>query len=332
MRRPGADAAREAPLDVYFTVDVEVWCDGWADIDSRFAACFRRYVYGPTPQGDYGLPYTLRVLNDSGLTGTFFVEPLFAARFGPDPLAEIVGLLKDAGQDIQLHLHTEWVDEARTPLLPQSDRKRQYLRMFSLDEQRTLLDCGRRLLVEAGVARIDAFRAGSFGFNDDTITALAHTDIPVDASYNATMFGPSSGVAMDGLLTDVAQLGNVTELPMTVFDDGWGRLRHVQLTACSWGEIEALLWQALRTGQRAFVILSHNFELLDTRATRPDGVVVDRFRSLCRFLRRHDGLFRLRHMGEAVPAAAQPQPAPLRSSRWRTAARLAEQAWRRVAP
>ena len=76
-------------LKVYLTVDVEIWCDGWDNIDSKFNDAFRSYIYGPTKKGDYGLPYQLKVLNDNGLTGVFFVEPLFSLRFGSAPLSEI---------------------------------------------------------------------------------------------------------------------------------------------------------------------------------------------------------------------------------------------------
>jgi len=39
---------------------------------------------------------TLRILNDHGLRGVFFVEPLFSARFGLAPLQEIVGSSRTA--------------------------------------------------------------------------------------------------------------------------------------------------------------------------------------------------------------------------------------------
>ena len=103
-------------LDVFLTVDVEVWCDGWDNIDAKFPDAFKRYIYGPTSRGDYGLPYQLRQLQEHGLTAVFFVEPLFATRFGSAPLAEILGLVREPGHEVQLHLHTEWVDEStRTP-------------------------------------------------------------------------------------------------------------------------------------------------------------------------------------------------------------------------
>jgi peptidoglycan/xylan/chitin deacetylase (PgdA/CDA1 family) len=43
-----------------------------------------RALYGRSPAGDYALPKTLEILDRNGLKGVFFVEPLFAARFGVD--------------------------------------------------------------------------------------------------------------------------------------------------------------------------------------------------------------------------------------------------------
>ena len=133
-------------LDVFYTVDTEVWCDGWADLDARFPAAFARHIHGRTAKGDFGLPLQVQLLQDHGLQGVFFVEPLFATRFGLAPLAEVVGLLQQGQQDVQLHLHTEWLDEAPQRLLADSQRKRQFLRGFSADEQRVVIGEGLRLL------------------------------------------------------------------------------------------------------------------------------------------------------------------------------------------
>jgi len=318
---------RTTMLNVFFTVDVEVWCDGWQDIDGKFADSFRRYVYGPTSRGDYGLPYTLKVLNDHGLHGVFFVEPLFAARFGVAPLAEIVGLIRDAKQEVQLHLHTEWVDEARERLLDDDQRKRQYLRQFSLNEQVQLIAAGKRLIEEAG-AQITAFRAGGFGFNIDTLRALAANSVAFDSSYNATHFGPDSGVMPGRILSDAVECEGVYEYPMSIFEDGTGSLRHVQLTSCSYGEMEGLLWQALEAGRNSFVVLSHNFELLNPGKTRRDDVVVRRFHKLCAFLDRHRAQFRLAGFSELTPRTAQPEPPLLRASLAAKGLRVIEQAYR----
>lgn len=314
-------------LDVFFTVDVEVWCDGWQDIDRKFPDAFRRYIYGPT--GDYGLPFQLRVLSDHGLKGVCFVEPLFAGRFGHEPLSEIVHLIEDTGHETQLHLHTEWVDEAKQPVLPNIKGKRQFLRQFDVAEQVQLLSTGIEWLQQAGAARPDAFRAGSFGFNRDTLTALAANRIFIDASYNATMMGPSSGVCDGELLDQPRRVADVLELPMSVYNDGRS-LRHVQLTACSWSELEYLLWQALECGHSAFVILSHSAELSTPGARKVDRTVAGRFCRLCEFLGANPSSFRVRGFrGQDLPSVPALSTGRLRSPLWRTGLRIAEQTWRK---
>jgi hypothetical protein len=314
-------------LNVFFTIDVEVWCDGWHDIDRKFPDAYRRYIYGP--EGEYGLPYQLGLLADHGLKGICFVETLFTGRFGQAPLSEIVGLIEQGGHEAQLHLHTEWVDEAREPLLTRVDGKRQHLRYFDLADQSRLVEIGIRSLELAGAPRPLGFRAGSFAFNQDTLAALAANQIFIDCSYNASMLGPSSGVCAGELLAQPRRIGPVLELPMTVYADGCG-LRHAQLTACSWSELEHLLWQALELRYEAFVILSHNFELLTPGLKAADPTMVQRFKRLCAFLDRNRDSFRVAGLRDGlVGEALSESPTGLRSPIWRTGFRMAEQAWRR---
>lgn len=68
-------------MNVYLTFDIEVWCNGWDNLDA-FPKHFERYVFGRSRHGEYALPKTLEILNRYDLKGVFFVEPLFAARFG----------------------------------------------------------------------------------------------------------------------------------------------------------------------------------------------------------------------------------------------------------
>jgi hypothetical protein len=310
-------------------MDVEIWCDGWHDIDRKFPSAFSQYIYGRTSRGSYGLPYQLDLLRDHGLAATFFVEPLFSARFGRQPLAEIVGLIRDASQDVQLHLHTEWVDEASQPLLPNVTGKRQHLMYFSLDEQTELVAAGVRMLKDAGAESPTAFRAGSFAFNRDTLRALAANEIRIDSSYNATQFGPQSGTSQDIAVSEPFECEGVFEYPLTVFKDGLGALRPVQLTACSFAEIESLLWDALSAERSAFVMLTHNFELLSPSKNQPDDVAIERFKRFCKLLDRNRDSFRMCSFGGFRPNAADHQPGPLRTTRWNTCTRVLEQIYRR---
>lgn len=318
-------------LDVFITVDVEIWCDGWQDLDAKFPSAFEQYIHGKTPTGDYGLPFQLKVLADHGLRAVFFIEPLFSARFGQAPLQEIVGLLKDHGHELALHLHTEWVDEAKEPLLPGVTKKMQHLKYFSQSDQIALLRKGREMLVAAGVPEITSFRAGSFAFNADTLAALDAVGIPVDASYNATLFGPESGVAQGVALTRPTTFGNVAEYPMTVFDDGLKGLRHAQITSCSLSELQHILRRSAETQAEACVLLSHNFELLAPSKTRPDPIVVKRFEQFCKFLDSNRDVFNTTTFADAnysaVPPLQSAQPY-VHSNKLRTAGRYMTQAVR----
>jgi hypothetical protein len=92
-----------------------------------------------------------------------------------------------------------------------------------------------------------------------------------------------------------------------------------------------LLWQALEQGRQAFVILSHNFEALNRGKDRPDEIVADRHRALCRFLDRNRDCFRTcGFRGLSPGAGATTQPEPLRSPLWKTGLRIVEQAYRRT--
>lgn len=316
-------------LNVFFTVDVEIWCDGWRHIDEKFPSAFSRYIYGPTPRGNFGLPYTFEVLKHHGLTGVFFVETLFSTRFGGQPLAEIVGLINENSQEVQLHLHTEWLDESKVPLVEGSHTKRQHLRHFSLEDQSILIAAGIKQLRNAGAGDINAFRAGSFGFNVDTLRALAANRVPFDTSYNASLFGPDSGVMPGVTVVDPIEYAGVFEYPMTVFMDGTRSLRHAQLTACSYNELEGLLWRALETERSSFVILSHSCELMNRARNRPDDVVVKRFRKLCSFLDQNRDSFCVRGFQGLKHEIKQSRHVPLVSPIWRTGARMIEQAYRR---
>lgn len=316
-------------LNVFFSVDVEIWCDGWHDLDEKFPSAFNKYVYGYTSKGQFGLPYQLEILKNHGLTGVFFIEPLFSLRFGAQPLAEIVGLVKESGHEIQLHLHTEWVDESIKPLLAGPQTKRQHLKYFTLEEQSHLIGVGANLLKSAGADDLNAFRAGSFAFNKDTLGALAENNFSFDSSYNACMFGPESGLMPGVTIVEPVEYKSVYEYPMTVFNDGTGSLRHAQLTACTFSEIEGLLWQALKSGRTSFVILSHNFELMNPAKDKPDDVVVKRFKKLCSFLDKNRDSFCVRGFQGLEPQIATQQPMPLNSPIWKTGARMVEQVYRK---
>ncbi|MEO8248204.1 MAG: hypothetical protein ABI589_02445 [Burkholderiales bacterium] len=274
-------------MNVHLSFDTEVWCNGWDRLDAAFPASFERYVYGQSAAGQYALPKTLEILNRHHLKGVFFVEPLFSARFGAEHLARIVGLLRDAGQDVQLHLHPEWTDEITPPILENSRVKRQHLIYYTQDEQAALIGRGRELLEAAGSGEISAFRSGSFAVNRDTFEALARNGIRLDSSINRCHAVSAADLSRERLLDTPFTVAGVRSFPVAVFRDGLGRDRPAQVGACSFSEMRDALRTAHEAGISDFVIVSHNFELLKPGSSEPDAIVVRRFERLCAHLAEH---------------------------------------------
>ncbi len=323
-------APTSIPVKLYLTFDVEVWCGEWDHLDARFPPQFERYVYGRSRQGEYALPKILDILDRYGLQGVFFVEPLFAARFGIEYLATIVNLINAGNHDIELHLHPEWTDEIRPLPFPGVTKKRQHLWQYSCDEQTTLIALGRTLLAQAGCDTIKAFRAGSFSCNHDTYRALRQLGISIDSSLHAVL--PYSGIDLRKRLDffHPQEFEQVRILPLTIFRDGLGQLRPAQVGACSFAELRDAIETAADKQTEHFVVLSHNFEMLKQGRSEPDALVVSRFERLCAFLAEHRGHIDVSILSDPpISIGTQPHPPLARAGFPATLRRHGEQAIRR---
>ena len=318
-------------MKIYLTFDVEIWCDGWQELDARFPSSFDRYVYGRSAKGNYALPKTLEILDRYGLKGVFFVEPLFAARFGVEHLASIVNLIGASHHDIQLHMHPEWTDEIRPLLFAGAAKKRQHMSYYTLDEQVALISKGRELLAQVGYPDITAFRAGSFACDHNTYRALEQLGIGIDSSLHAVL--ADSGKDLRGQLDffHPLEFERVRILPMTVFRDGFGRLRPAQVGACSFGELRDAINSAADNQMEHFVVLSHNFEMLKQGRSEPDELVVARFQRLCVFLDGQRGHIDVCTLSGPPPViGTRPHPPLARAGLPGTLRRHGEQALRRL--
>ena len=320
-------------MNVFLTFDIEVWCNGWDDLDNVFPGSFERYVYGRSPHGSYALPETLAILNRHDLTGVFFVEPLFAARFGIEYLEIIVRLIQEAGHEVQLHLHPEWTDEARPPIIKDCATKRQHLTFYSVDEQAQLIAHGKKMLQYAGSGVISAFRSGSFAANRDTFEALRRNGITLDSSLNSCHAVSGPDLRLDYPFDAAFLIQGVTTFPVTILKDGFGRGRPAQVGACSFAEMRDALQNASSSGVVNFVVVSHNFEMLKPGSSAPDWIVVKRFENLCGFLASYRNQFNVRSFSADLQPLAGSNLSPLARPRatWlSTSKRYLEQIVRRV--
>lgn len=318
-------------LNVFLTVDTGIEYQVREHAGLCFADAFQRAIYGPTKHGNCALPLLFNVLNENGLAGNFFVETLFALHVGLEPLQEVVSLIKDAGHEIQLQIQTEWLNQLSTQLFDGELSSTALIRDLTLEQQTQLIKIGVDLFERAGIKKIDAFRAGGYGLNRDTLKALQANGIRIDSTYNKASKAGVADVLSERLLHQPTLLDGVIIYPVSVFDDyKQQNLRSLQLPQSSYREFESVLFHAVENEWDSVVIVARSVDLMTPGQERRDPVVYQRFRKLCKLLADYPDLFNVRGFSGLEPKPVTQQPAIPASGQLNRYLRIGEQAIRRV--
>ena len=308
---------------ILYTVDTEL-SPGFHQRGLSADENLRRNVFGEVADGAWGIGYQMRELNAHGLKGVFFVEALCADVYGDETLKRIVGPILDAGHEVQLHLHPEWLKWADVNVAPKGGN----LADFDQATQRRLLERGIIALMRAGAPRPTAFRAGNYGANNETLRALADLGLKFDSSYNQTLLRAECRIVHSEALNAPIPLDGVIEVPITFFEDYPGHTRSVQLCALSAAEMRWVLVESIAKARPTAVVVSHSFELLNEPRTRANRIHLDRFGKLCATLAKLRDATTARCFAELAfdqLSREQTVVAPLKSNALRTAHRMLEQ-------
>ena len=184
---------------------------------------------------------------------------------------------------------------------------------------------------EAGANKINAFRAGGYCANRDTLRALSDNKLTFDTSYNPA--GPIgvTDMAPGEILSQPRFIDNIYEYPVsTIRDPLTKNYRHMQINSLSSAEILYCLDSAYAMGFDSLVIVSHNFELLSPDKKRVDAYALKRFRRLCQYLDNNRDRFHTRGFRDLVPRDVQPQPSIIFGQLISAGRRSMEQAVRRA--
>ena len=243
-------------------------------------ANFESSVLGRCRDGDFGIEYQMDLLEAHGLKGVFFVDPMPALVYGPKIIEAIVRPIAARGHEVQLHIHTEWLKFARfNPVGKQIGRN---IADFSLPAQKKLIGLARDILVSAGAPDPIAFRAGNFGANDDTLTALAALGFRYDSSFNAAYRGRECQIGLDADNLGMRFHRGVCEVPVSGLMDRPDSFRPAQLCAMSKEEMRDALGHAAASGAIQFSAFSHSFELMSRDRAVVNRFAVARLKALCR--------------------------------------------------
>ncbi len=264
---------------VLFTVDTELSLKLFQEGASA-QENFDSSIAGICRDGQFGIFYQMDRLEAAGLTGVFFVDPMPALVYGPGVIARIVEPIVARGHEVQLHIHTEWLEFARDHEL--ADLQGRNIADFALDDQVRLLEQARALLMMAGAPRPTAFRAGNFGANDDTLRALSTIGVQYDSSFNPAFLTGECAIDLSPHTPPFSEHLGVGIIPVSIIEDRPGNIRAVQLCALSAWEMRDALVHAADDGWPCFTIVSHSFELLSRDRSRANPIVIRRFEAMCR--------------------------------------------------
>ena len=285
---------RERRTEVCITVDVEFSIAGALTDPGRYRPVSDPPVYGRIGTREHGLGFLLDNLGAHGLTATFFVECLNPSYFGDAPMGRVVERLLAAGQDVQMHLHPEWLyfcePRWRETVATMMPRPNGSCAGRSVDQLVEFIRLGRAALGRWGAPVPVALRTGSFHVDRTVYRAMAAMGLTLGSNVGLAMYR-----ARD---PDLRRRGGlhwikgVLEAPVLTYTERvgrWQRPRLLSPLSTSWRETRALLWAARRAGVSPVVLITHPFEFIksaDVQFTRiaRNRIIQHRFAALCRFL------------------------------------------------
>jgi peptidoglycan/xylan/chitin deacetylase (PgdA/CDA1 family) len=303
-------------VNVILTFDVECWPDQRQPLPATIDAEVAHHIYGVTGTGEaFGIDWQMDTMRRHGLRGVFFVEALSATRGFEDALRRVVRSIQAKGHDVEAHAHPEWFGYAPVRSLV-AERCHPCIGEYSLEDQTVIVRAAVEQLRRCGASNLVAFRAGNFGANQDTLTAVRRAGLAIDSSYNAVYAGRECRIRL-APRTQPLCAADIWEYPVACFHD-YPRvrprhLRPLQVTASSFGEMSSVLLDAWDRRLHTMVVLSHSFEMTHFRPgaapPRKHTVNVRRFERLCRFLGERHDLFRVVTFKEIVAAGSLPDHA-----------------------
>jgi Polysaccharide deacetylase len=274
----------------YLTIDTEysIGFTRRSGLDSR-KSNFDRNIACKTVLGSVGVEYQMNVLDAHRLKAVFFVDPMPALLWGTAAIEDVVGPIVARGHDVQLHVHTEWLELAgqQNPL---GNRTGANVKNFCLEDQCTLLSYARDVLMAAGAPSPVAFRAGNYGANDDTLRALAQIGLRYDTSHSPGFAHSPCDIGLTPTDRAPVERCGIIEVPIGCIAGLGGRLRPAQLTALSAREMIGALQYCQQQAIEEFTLVSHSFELLSRDHQKINKIVKRRFELLCAELGQMPGM------------------------------------------
>jgi hypothetical protein len=280
--------------DVLLTIDTEFSAGGfWADPESKPVG--PRAVDLEIDGRSHGLGFLLDTFRRSSVTATFYVEALNVLCFGDEPMGRVAREIRDAGQDVQLHLHPMWMgfENSEDPrgAMPgdsMAGRDKAFLKR--------VFDVAEGAFERWGLARPVAVRNGNLQTDRTVYEVMGERGLRLASHIGLAVSRPPEPELH--LCSGRHRIEGVLEVPVLSYREGSadGRLKSLTITGASFQETVHLLESAHARGLGQVVILTHAHEFVKARDVqfrniRPHGVNQRRLTRLCEYLDRNRDRF-----------------------------------------
>lgn len=290
-------------VNIFITVDTEHSIGGAFSNPRLKPVGNEKRIFGRIGDKAYGIPLIMDIADACNIPLTFFVEVLNKHYFGEAESREVCRYIIDRGHDVQLHLHPNYLNFTQSE--PGKLHFPGNMFCYQLEKQIELIKQGKELLARYGVGHPVAFRAGNFGADMNTLTALKVNDFFVDSSYNKYYLGNNCKLG-DLKINDACKVGSVWEFPITNFREFplWNhdRTRPLDINGVSFYEMQNVLEQATNCRLKNITILLHSFSFIKPKdaqynKAKPRWRIIKRFKQLCEHLHSHSDIYRVRTFG-----------------------------------
>lgn len=284
--------------EVCITIDTEFSIGGAFRQPDKYQPVGAQAVRCAVGDREEGLGFLLASFAQAKVRATFFVETLQTCYFGATPMGNLVEQIAGAGHDVELHFHPGWLHFLNPDWAHRTAETEDACSGRSDESLDRILSISLDAFSRWGLGRPVAARTGNLDVDSAVYRALERFGIPVSSSVGLALQRPR-----EEMLQQCAGrhwIGKTLEVPVLSFSDlqfrRRTRLRLLTITACSWPEIETLLWRAREAGISPVVLLTHPTEFIkyrdvQFRDVRRNRVNQDRLLQLLRFLRHNSQEF-----------------------------------------
>lgn len=277
-----------------------------------------RHIFCRIGKEEFGIPLIVKLLQEHGFRGTFFVETLATRCLGEGDTKSVFDFLLREDQDVQLHIHPNFRFYAESQKARQEGRNyhvprpNDLLGHFPKQVQLDLLGEAIQYFQRFSSYRPRAFRAGCYASSRTTMQCLAELGIAVDSSLNLC-YPALSFPGESQLPNRVRKIEGVWEIPVTVartpLREGYNGFKFADCTSLAPAELRAMLDAAAAAKQEHFVIVFHSFSAVKAKNStyaemRPNRIVIRRLEQLFQYLADNRDRFNVSTMGEAANSLA----------------------------